>query len=92
MHISKFHSELRVSDPEKVLSAGEKINVVVDSIENGKVGLSPVNDLDIPEEAIEKRQSGSRDRKPRSSKPRRNNDGNKNRKRVSFEDEFEKGI
>ena len=92
MHISKFNSELRVSDPEKVLSAGEKINVVVDSIENGKVGLSPVNDLDIPEEAIEKRQSGSRDRKPRSSKPRRNNDGNKNRKRVSFEDEFEKGI
>ena len=92
MHISKFHSELRVSDPEKVLSAGEKINVVVDSIENGKVGLSPVNDLDIPEDAIEKRQSGSRDRKPRTSKPRRNNDGNKNRKRVSFEDEFEKGI
>ena len=92
MHISKFHSELRVSDPEKVLSAGDKINVVVDSIENGKVGLSPVNDLDIPEDAIEKRQSGSRDRKPRTSKPRRNNDGNKNRKRVSFEDEFEKGI
>ena len=92
MHISKFHSELRVSDPEKVLSAGDKINVVVDSIENGKVGLSPVNDLDIPEDAIEKRQSGSRERKPRSSKPRRNNDGNKNRKRVSFEDEFEKGI
>ena len=92
MHISKFHSELRVSDPEKVLSAGEKINVVVDSIENGKVGLSPVNDLDIPEDAIEKRQSGSRERKPRTSKPRRNNDGNKNRKRVSFEDEFEKGI
>ena len=92
MHISKFHSELRVSDPEKVLSAGDKINVVVDSIENGKVGLSPVNDLDIPEDAIEKRQSGSRERKPRTSKPRRNNDGNKNRKRVSFEDEFEKGI
>ena len=92
MHISKFHSELRVSDPEKVLSAGDKINVVVDSIENGKVGLSPVNDLDIPEDAVEKRQSGSRDRKPRTSKPRRNNDGNKNRKRVSFEDEFEKGI
>ena len=92
MHISKFHSELRVGDPEKVLSAGDKINVVVDSIENGKVGLSPVNDLDIPEDAIEKRQSGSRDRKPRTSKPRRNNDGNKNRKRVSFEDEFEKGI
>jgi len=92
MHISKFNSELRVSDPEKVLSAGEKINVVVDSIENGKVGLSPVNDLDIPEDAIEKRQSGSRERKPRTSKPRRNNDGNKNRKRVSFEDEFEKGI
>jgi len=92
MHISKFHSELRVGDPEKVLSAGDKINVVVDSIENGKVGLSPVNDLDIPEDAIEKRQSGSRERKPRTSKPRRNNDGNKNRKRVSFEDEFEKGI
>ena len=61
-------------------------------IENGKVGLTPVNDLEIPEDAIEKRQSGKKDRKPRSSKPRENNVGNKKRKRVSFEDEFEKGI
>ena len=49
-------------------------------------------DIEIPEDAIEKRQSGKRERKPRSSKPRENNDGNKKRKRVSFEDEFEKGI
>ena len=92
MHISKFHSEIRVGDPEKVLTVGEKIQVVVDSIENGKVGLTPVNDIEIPEDAIEKRQSGKRERKPRSSKPRENNDCNKKRKRVSFEDEFEKGI
>ena len=92
MHISKFHSEIRVGDPEKVLTVGDKIQVVVDSIENGKVGLTPVNDIEIPEDAIEKRQSGKRERKPRSSKPRENNDDNKKRKRVSFEDEFEKGI
>ena len=92
MHISKFHSEIRVGDPEKVLTVGDKIQVVVDSIENGKVGLTPVNDIEIPEDAIEKRQSGKKERKPRSSKPRENNDGNKKRKRVSFEDEFEKGI
>ena len=92
MHISKFHSEIRVSDPEKVLSVGDKIQVIADSIENGKVGLTPVNDLEIPEDAIEKRQSAKKDRKPRSSKPRDNNEGSKNRKRVSFEDEFEKGI
>ena len=92
MHISKFHSEIRVGDPEKVLTVGDKIQVVVDSIENGKVGLTPVNDIEIPEDAIEKRQSGKKDRKPRSSKPRENNDDNKKRKRVSFEDEFEKGI
>ena len=92
MHISKYHSEIRVGDPEKVLTVGDKIQVVVDSIENGKVGLTPVNDIEIPEDAIEKRQSGKRERKPRSSKPRENNDGNKKRKRVSFEDEFEKGI
>ena len=92
MHISKFHSEIRVGDPEKVLTIGDKIQVVVDSIENGKVGLTPVNDLEIPEDAIEKRQSGNKERKPRSSKPRDNKDSNKKRKRVSFEDEFEKGI
>ena len=92
MHISKFHSEIRVSDPEKVLSVGDKIQVIADSIENGKVGLTPVNDLEIPEDAIEKRQSGKKDRKPRSPRPRENNEGSKNRKRVSFEDEFEKGI
>ena len=62
MHISKFHSEIRVGDPEKVLTVGDKIQVVVDSIENGKVGLTPVNDIEIPEDAIEKRQSGKRDR------------------------------
>ena len=92
MHISKFHSELRVNNPEKILNVGDKIMVVVDSIENGKVGLTPVNDLEIPEDAIEKRQSSNKDRNSRSSKPKDNKNGNKNRKRVSFEDEFEKGI
>ena len=92
MHISKFHSELRVNNPEKILNVGDKIMVVVDSIENGKVGLTPVNDLEIPEDAIEKRQSSNKDRNSRSSKPKDNNIGNKIRKRVSFEDEFEKGI
>ena len=92
MHISKFHSELRVNNPEKILNVGDKIMVVVDSIENGKVGLTPVNDLEIPEDSIEKRQSSNKDRNSRSSKPKDNKNGNKNRKRVSFEDEFEKGI
>ena len=46
----------------------------------------------IFEDAIEKRQSSNKDRNSRSSKPKDNKNGNKNRKRVSFEDEIEKCI
>ena len=72
------------------------------SIENGKVSLSPVEDLDIPDDAVGESKGKSSDRKP--SRPRngnRNNRGGKkpetnnkssNRKRVSFEDDFEKGL
>jgi len=111
LHISKFHSEKRVKNPENVLNIGDKIKVHVDSIENGKVSLSLLENLDIPEESID---SGGGNRGNRDSRPRRNdrsgrgNSGRGNsdrgnrssrsnsesskRKRVSFEDEFEKGI
>ena len=111
LHISKFHSEKRVKNPENVLNIGDKIKVHVDSIENGKVSLSLLEDLDIPEESID---TGGGNRGNRDSRPRRNdrsgrgnsdrgnsNRGNRSsrqsndsskRKRVSFEDEFEKGI
>ena len=106
LHISKFHSEKRVKNPENVLNIGDKIKVHVDSIENGKVSLSLLEDLDIPEESID---TGGGNRGNRDSRPKRNdrsgrrnsgkgnrssrqsNDSSK-RKRVSFEDEFEKGI
>ena len=106
MHISKFHSEKRVKNPENVVNVGDKLKVHVDSIENGKVSLSLLEDLDIPEESVD---TGGSNRGKRDSKPRRNDrsdrgnssrgrreSGNRNdndkRKRVSFEDEFEKGI
>ncbi len=101
LHISKFHSEKRVKNPENVLNIGDKIKVHVDSIENGKVSLSLLEDLEIPEESID---SGGSNRGNRDSRPRRNNKSDKGgrnfkskndsskRKRVSFEDEFEKGI
>ncbi len=101
LHISKFHSEKRVKNPENVLNIGDKIKVHVDSIENGKVSLSLLEDLEIPEESID---SGGSNRGNRDSRPRRNNRSDKGnrssktkndsskRKRVSFEDEFEKGI
>ena len=116
LHISKFHSEKRVKNPENVLNIGDKIKVHVDSIENGKVSLSLLEDLDIPEESID---TGGGNRGSRDSRPRRNdrsgrgnsgrgnsgrgnsdrgnrssreNDDSSKRKRVSFEDEFEKGI
>ena len=111
LHISKFHSEKRVKNPENVLNIGDKIKVHVDSIENGKVSLSLLEDLDIPEESIDtgggnrgNRDSRSRrnDRSSRGNSGRGNSDrGNRSsrqsddsskRKRVSFEDEFEKGI
>ena len=101
LHVSKFHSSKRVNNTEAVVSIGDKIKVTVDSIENGKVSLSPVEDLEIPEEAEGGDSKNSRDRKPS-----RNRNGNRNgrdkksdnrgkssnRKRVSFEDEFEKGL
>ena len=111
LHISKFHSEKRVKNPENVLNIGDKIKVHVDSIENGKVSLSLLENLEIPEESID---TGGGNRGNRDSRPRRNDRsgrgnsgrgnsdrGNRNsrsnsesskRKRVSFEDEFEKGI
>ncbi len=101
LHVSKFHSSKRVNNTEAVVSVGDKIRVNVDSIENGKVSLSPVEDLEIPEEAEGGQSNNSRDRKPSRSKNGNRNGRDKksdnrgkhsNRKRVSFEDDYEKGI
>ena len=100
LHISKFHSELRVKNPENVLSPGDKVKVHVDSIENGKISLSLIDDLEIPEDSIDSGGSNNRNRDshPRGNNRRRDNRDrgpkgkNSKRKRVSFEDEFEKGI
>ena len=101
LHVSKFHSSKRVNNTEAVVSVGDKIRVNVDSIENGKVSLSPVEDLEIPEEAEGGESNNSRDRKPsrsrngnrnRSDKKSDNRGKSSNRKRVSFEDDFEKGL
>ena len=101
LHVSKFHSSKRVNNTEAVVSVGDKIKVNVDSIENGKVSLSPVEDLEIPEEAEGGDSKNSRDRKPSRSRNGNRNGRDKksdnagkssNRKRVSFEDEFEKGL
>jgi len=101
LHVSKFHSSKRVNNTEAVVSVGDKIKVNVDSIENGKVSLSPVEDLEIPEEAEGGDSKNSRDRKPsrsrngnRNGRDKKSDNGGKssNRKRVSFEDEFEKGL
>ena len=101
LHVSKFHSSKRVNNTEAVVSVGDKIRVNVDSIENGKVSLSPVEDLEIPEEAEGGESNNSRDRKPsrsrndnRNGRDRKSDNRGKpsNRKRVSFEDDFEKGI
>jgi polyribonucleotide nucleotidyltransferase len=101
LHVSKFHSSKRVNNTEAVVSVGDKIRVNVDSIENGKVSLSPVEDLEIPEEAEGGESNNSRDRKPsrsrngnsnRSDKKFDNRGKSSNRKRVSFEDDFEKGL
>ena len=101
LHVSKFHSSKRVNNTEAVVSVGDKIRVNVDSIENGKVSLSPVEDLEIPEEAEGGESNNSRDRKPSRSRNGNKNGRDKksdnrgkssNRKRVSFEDEFEKGL
>ncbi len=101
LHVSRFHSSKRVNNTETVVSVGDKIKVTVDSIENGKVSLSPVEDLVIPEEAEGGDSKNSRDRKPSRSRNGNRNSRDKkldnrgkssNRKRVSFEDEFEKGL
>jgi len=101
LHVSRFHSSKRVNNTEAVVSVGDKIKVTVDSIENGKVSLSPVEDLEIPEEAEGGDSKISRDRKPsrsrngnRNGRDKKSDNGGKssNRKRVSFEDEFEKGL
>ncbi len=101
LHVSKFHSSKRVNNTEAVVSVGDKIRVNVDSIENGKVSLSPVEDLEIPEEAEGGQSNNSRDRKPSRSRNGNRNGRDKksdnrgkpsNRKRVSFEDDYEKGI
>ena len=101
LHVSRFHSSKRVNNTEAVVSVGDKIKVNVDSIENGKVSLSPVEDLEIPEEAEGGDSKNSRDRKPsrsrngnRNGRDKKSDNGGKssNRKRVSFEDEFEKGL
>ena len=102
LHVSKFHSTKRVNNTEAVVKNGDKIKVKVDSIENGKVSLSPVEDLDIPNDAVGESKGKSGDRKPsrprnnnrnnRSDKKTENNNKSSNRKRVSFEDEFEKGL
>ena len=101
LHVSRFHSSKRVNNTEAVVSVGDTIKVTVDSIENGKVSLSPVEDLEIPEEAEGGESNNSRDRKPsrsrngnrnRSDKRSDNRGKSSNRKRVSFEDDFEKGL
>tara|TARA_Y200000002_G_scaffold348323_1_gene324181 strand:- start:2217 stop:4523 length:2307 start_codon:yes stop_codon:yes gene_type:complete len=102
LHVSKFHSTKRVNNTEAVVKNGDKIKVKVDSIENGKVSLSPVEDLDIPDDAVGESKGKSGDRKPsrprnnnrnnRSDKKTENNNKSSSRKRVSFEDEFEKGL
>ena len=86
LHISKFHSSKRVSDPEKVLEVGQKLLVHVDSVEKGRVSLSLKEDLDISgddKSETKKHDKGKSDSKSESPK---------NRKRVSFEDDFEKGL
>ena len=102
LHVSKFHSSKRVNNTEAVVSVGDKVKVKVDSIENGKVSLSPVEDLEVPDDAVGDGNNKSNDRRPSRNKPNnRNNRGDRksknggkssNRKRVSFEDEFEKGL
>ena len=102
LHVSKFHSSKRVNNTEAVVSVGDKVKVKVDSIENGKVSLSPVEDLEVPDDAVGDGNNKSNDRRPpRNKSNNRNNRGERkpknggkssNRKRVSFEDEFEKGL
>ncbi len=86
LHISKFHSSKRFSNPEKVLEVGQKLLVHVDSVEKGRVSLSLKEDLDISgDDKSETKKQGKRSSDSKSDSP-------KNRKRVSFEEDFEKGL
>ncbi len=103
LHVSKFHSSKRVNNTEAVVSVGDKIKVKVDSVENGKVSLSPIEDLEIPESAGSDKKGNDNNKRSSSSgrnfdkksddRKKPNDDKSKsNRKRVSFEDDFEKGL
>ena len=89
LHVSKFHSTKRVSDPEKVLDIGQKLEVHVDSIEKGKISLSLKKDLDVPSDAEGKSQGQGKGKK---SHNRDNDKPSRNRKQVSFEDDYKKGL
>jgi len=92
LHVSKFHSTKRVNNPESVVKVGDKLIVKVDSVENGKISLSLLEDLEVSDEqAASKGNGNSKNRNFRNDK-RDSKPKNQNRKRVSFEDEFEKGI
>ena len=76
LHVSKFHSSKRVNNTEAVVSVGDKVKVKVDSIENGKVSLSPVEDLEVPDDAVGDGNNKSNDRRPpRNKSNNRNNRG-----------------
>ena len=68
LHVSKFHSSKRVNNTEAVVSVGDKVKVKVDSIENGKVSLSPVEDLEVPDDAVGDGNNKSNDRRPPRNK------------------------
>ena len=89
LHVSKFHSTKRVSDPEKVLDIGQKLEVYVDSIERGKISLSLKEDLDVPSDAEGKSQGQGKGKKSHNTD---NDKPSRNRKQVSFEDDYKKGL
>lgn len=92
LHVSKFHSTKRVNNPEAVVKAGDKLTVKVDSIENGKISLSLLEDLEISDEQAAPKGNGNSRNKNFKNDRRDNKPKNQNRKRVSFEDDFEKGL
>ncbi len=92
LHVSKFHSTKRVNNPESVVKAGDKLTVKVDSIENGKISLSLLEDLEISDEQAAPKGNGNGRSKNFKNDRRDNKPKNQNRKRVSFEDDFEKGL
>lgn len=92
LHVSKFHSTKRVNNPESVVKAGDKLTVKVDSIENGKISLSLLEDLEISDEQAAPKGNGNSRNKNFKNDRRDNKPKNQNRKRVSFEDDFEKGF